>query len=285
MNAFVDPHIHSFYSDGVHSPEEVIILAKDAGLEGVCLTDHDTFEGARAFLQAGATHGVNASVGIEVTTYFEGHEVHMLVYGISPSRFAEAEDVFAAGRVARQCKVDRVIASCRKAGIIKGRLYDLKKNLPRPQKSFLFVYDIFRFVMATCGVTFSEAHNLLVIHDCFLPEDYAAFETPESVMKKALALGGRVVLAHPGKIGPRLSEVDNRDVSTRLIHKLIPLGLYGIEAYYYSYTSSQQNYFVRLARRKKLFASGCSDLHKKNSRPIGVRVMTFAEYLQLLSYT
>ncbi len=42
----IDLHSHSFYSDGVLSPSEVVKLASQAGCELFSLTDHDTTEGS-----------------------------------------------------------------------------------------------------------------------------------------------------------------------------------------------------------------------------------------------
>ena len=36
-----DFHIHTYYSDGVFSPEKIVDLAIEAGLEVIALTDHD----------------------------------------------------------------------------------------------------------------------------------------------------------------------------------------------------------------------------------------------------
>ena len=36
-----DYHIHTHYSDGVFSPEKIVDLALEAGLEAIALTDHD----------------------------------------------------------------------------------------------------------------------------------------------------------------------------------------------------------------------------------------------------
>ena len=41
----IDLHSHSFYSDGVLSPSEVVKLASQAGCELFSLTDHDTTDG------------------------------------------------------------------------------------------------------------------------------------------------------------------------------------------------------------------------------------------------
>jgi len=41
----VDLHNHSYYSDGVFSPSEVVRFANNAGCELFALTDHDTTDG------------------------------------------------------------------------------------------------------------------------------------------------------------------------------------------------------------------------------------------------
>ena len=47
-----DLHIHSFYSDGSHSPSEIIDLAINAGLSAIALTDHNTIDGLSEFIFA-----------------------------------------------------------------------------------------------------------------------------------------------------------------------------------------------------------------------------------------
>ncbi|MEM2308159.1 MAG: PHP-associated domain-containing protein [Sulfolobales archaeon] len=42
----VDPHIHSYVSDGELSPEEVVRYAELMGLNAISITDHDTFLGS-----------------------------------------------------------------------------------------------------------------------------------------------------------------------------------------------------------------------------------------------
>ena len=41
----VDLHLHSVFSDGTATPEEIVAAAADVGLSGIALTDHDTLDG------------------------------------------------------------------------------------------------------------------------------------------------------------------------------------------------------------------------------------------------
>ncbi|PKP54381.1 MAG: metal-dependent phosphoesterase [Candidatus Altiarchaeales archaeon HGW-Altiarchaeales-3] len=68
-----DIHLHSNYSDGANTPEEIIKYAKKIGLAGIAITDHDT---ARGYLNAIDRNSKNKNFkiipGVEVTSK-EGH--------------------------------------------------------------------------------------------------------------------------------------------------------------------------------------------------------------------
>ena len=40
-----DLHVHTHYSDGLHSPKKVIDKARSLGLRGIAITDHDSVMG------------------------------------------------------------------------------------------------------------------------------------------------------------------------------------------------------------------------------------------------
>ena len=67
-----DYHIHTNYSDGVFSPEKIVDLALDAGLQAISLTDHDnvlSYTIAQEYLK---TKEVDFKLiqGIEVNTLY-----------------------------------------------------------------------------------------------------------------------------------------------------------------------------------------------------------------------
>lgn len=72
-----DLHIHSRYSDGMNSPQEIVEYAQKIGLSGVAITDHDEIEGS---LQALKFQGENFQVipGLEVSS----REGHILALGV-----------------------------------------------------------------------------------------------------------------------------------------------------------------------------------------------------------
>lgn len=43
----IDLHMHSVYSDGALTPDELVIYAKEKRLSAISLTDHDTIAGLK----------------------------------------------------------------------------------------------------------------------------------------------------------------------------------------------------------------------------------------------
>src|SRR3989442_7192441 len=76
----IDLHTHTVYSDGTFTPTELIALARDRGLDGVAVTDHDTTNGLVEAGAAGAEAGVEVVPGVELSTVRDGEGVHILCY-------------------------------------------------------------------------------------------------------------------------------------------------------------------------------------------------------------
>lgn len=61
-------HAHTLASDGMVSPEELVMDAARIGLSVICITDHDTTGAVARAVEAGAAAGVEIVRGEEVTT-------------------------------------------------------------------------------------------------------------------------------------------------------------------------------------------------------------------------
>ena len=75
-----DLHLHTRYSDGTFSPEELVLHARDEGLSAIALTDHDTVDGCPEAATACRTQGIEFIPGAEITAEIGGQEVHVLGY-------------------------------------------------------------------------------------------------------------------------------------------------------------------------------------------------------------
>ena len=74
-----DLHLHTIYSDGLLTPQDLVELAVERGLKIIAITDHNTTDGL-AEAQAAAENHADLEVipGVELTTSADG--VHILGY-------------------------------------------------------------------------------------------------------------------------------------------------------------------------------------------------------------
>ena len=78
----VDLHNHSYYSDGVLSPSQVVKMASEAECDLFSLTDHDTTNGiAEAQLEADKLK-LNLVNGVEISALWRNMAIHILGLGI-----------------------------------------------------------------------------------------------------------------------------------------------------------------------------------------------------------
>lgn len=76
----IDIHTHTTVGsmDSWLSPEELVAGAKQAGLDGICITEHDWFSDEEALARLGQEYGITVLPGVEVST----EEGHILVFGV-----------------------------------------------------------------------------------------------------------------------------------------------------------------------------------------------------------
>lgn len=76
----IDLHTHTVpkSDDSYLKPEELITYAKRAGLDAICLTEHDCFWDDEAIRELCQRHDFLVLPGVEITT----EEAHLLVFGL-----------------------------------------------------------------------------------------------------------------------------------------------------------------------------------------------------------
>ena len=74
----VDLHNHSYYSDGVFSPSEVVRLADEADCDLFALTDHDTTDGLNEARQTADKLSVDLVTGVEISAFWRNMTIHII---------------------------------------------------------------------------------------------------------------------------------------------------------------------------------------------------------------
>jgi predicted metal-dependent phosphoesterase TrpH len=92
----IDLHTHSSVSDGTQAPAELLATARDAGLDVVALTDHDTTDGWAA-AERSRPPGLTVIPGMELSCRWmqgEGNPIslHLLAYLFDPDHPALAAE-------------------------------------------------------------------------------------------------------------------------------------------------------------------------------------------------
>lgn len=81
----IDLHTHSDRSDGSDTPAALVRNARAAGIDVLAITDHDTTVSWDEAARTAEDVGVSLVRGIEVSTRYAGHGVHLLAYLPDPT--------------------------------------------------------------------------------------------------------------------------------------------------------------------------------------------------------
>lgn len=83
-SARVDLHVHTTASDGLYTPQQVVEIARRCGMPAIAITDHDTLAALEpARLHAGPK--IQVLAGVEISSEFDGRELHLLAYFVDPA--------------------------------------------------------------------------------------------------------------------------------------------------------------------------------------------------------
>jgi len=246
----IDLHTHSLYSDGSHTPQELVEFGLRNRLQGLALTDHDTVEGVAELLQYGREAGLAVISGVEISTTLRRYTVHILGYGFDPA-WPELDAWLHPLQKGRARRNESIVTKLQDLGIDIS-MQDVKAissegQTGRPHFAQLLVE---RGVVANFSTAFEQ----------YLARGKAAwaprFTYPASeVIAMIHRMGGVAILAHPGMLDP-----DIRIVAT-LTEELILHGLDGLEVHYPSHSKQFRRQLMELAKRHQLLVTGGSDFH------------------------
>ncbi len=130
----VDLHVHTRFTPGCAlEPRDVVRRAREAGLDGVVVTDLNTLDGLAEVRAAGAAEGLVALCGVEIAT----DRGHYLAYFPDPARVPALPQVFGTP----PWPVAEVIARVTSLGgaVVAAHPYD--RTIERPGGDVIFSLD------------------------------------------------------------------------------------------------------------------------------------------------
>ncbi|MBU5592802.1 PHP domain-containing protein [Clostridium sp. MSJ-4] len=246
MDIRADFHLHTTASDGMLNPRELVVLAKDQGLDLIAITDHDTTEGIKEALIEGEKLGIKVIPGIELSTIHNSESIHILGYFRDNSYENEEFQSFLKDmQDYRISRAKKFIANLDKFFNIKLDYEEIRENakgvVARPHiakaiinKGYPYSWDyIFDKLIGKNSPAY--VHNKKI-----------SIEEGIDILKNLNAV---VMLAHP------------KLVKKTPVEELIKFNFHGLEAVYYLNSEEEQNKYIDIAKKNnKLLCCG-SDFH------------------------
>ena len=246
----IDLHVHTTYSDGMLSPEEIVETALSCKLDCIAITDHDNVLSHQVALDYIHKNNYNLEVisGVEINTLFKGYEVHILGYFMDKnnSQFVEMINAQQKARIEQTHKIIELLA--KKEGI-RIKFEDVQK-LVAPLGS------IGRPHIARAITSCGGSANIMEAYAKFINNNsdvYVERKTvsPHDAVEIISEAGGIPVFAHPIDV----------DIADSLTQELVNYGLRGIEAYHRKHSPAAVEHFSTLAEQFGLIVTGGSDFH------------------------
>lgn len=251
----IDLHIHSNYSDGVLSPDEIVDAAIELGLSAIAISDHDnvlSYEFAKAHASLRSKEAGNELIqiipGVEINTLWKDHEVHVLGYCMNLSS-KPFQDLLIYQQHARVQQTVKIVEKLNKIANIKVKMEDIT-SLIMPGGS------IGRPHIARAITTAGGTKNVIEAYTKYINDNAPTYikrktVSPHEAVETIYEAGGIPVLAHPG----------DSEMIESLIKDLMNYGLRGIEAYHRKHSPGMVEYYSSVAEKYGLLVTGGSDCH------------------------
>jgi len=271
-------------NDGTYSPETIIQICHEAGLEIVALADHNSTKAFRIAKTIADAYGMNLIPAVELDCHIDGINLHVLGYGINPNHpafDAYEEEILTQERISSQFVVDKI----RELGI---HLED--EALNRVQIHGVITGEMIAEV--ALEDTKNDHNELLIPYReggsrsqnplVNFYWDYCAqgkvayypiqFRTIDEIIKMIKDAGGFAVLAHPG---------NNIKTNVDVFKKIIDKGVIGVEVYSSYHSPEVMEHYHALALEHDLIMTLGSDFHGKTKPSIHLGKFNIPDEKQL----
>lgn len=257
-----DLHVHSNYSDGSNTVEEIMEMAKEKGVKLIGLVDHDTTRGIEHAQQAGKQRGITVIPAIEISAYDfkRNRKVHILGYGFHKE----------AKHIKQLCEP---LLQRRHANSLwqieqlqkNGYEVELEDVLKKASQGGIIYKQHIMACLTTAHFTtlaYKKLYKELFKGNGICARDIEYVDAVEAVRAIKGDRGG-TVLAHPGQLD-----------SFAIIQELVQNGLDGIERNHFDHSAQDMEKVEDYAEEFGLFLTGGSDFHGEFGRSVQIGELT-----------
>lgn len=248
----IDLHSHSYYSDGVLSPAELVQTAYNNGTALLALTDHDCTDGLAEASDCAEQLHLPFVKGVEISVTWQNTQtLHIVGLGIDPTcpELMQGLKMVRSGRLMRLKKMHDLFIEHGIEGVYEGALHYAKNPL------LVGRLHIARYLVQI-GL-FDATHHVFRYYLTpgkigYVPHHWASLPDVMAWIRHAK---GIPVLAHPSRYGLTAKPM------TELLQTFYTLGGIAIEAGSARHSVAEIQHYVDYAKQFNLEVSVGSDFH------------------------
>ncbi|ATA22230.1 hypothetical protein EDC48_11864 [Gibbsiella quercinecans] len=248
-----DLHSHTTASDGYLSPTQLVLRAVEMRVGVLAITDHDTTDGLAEAAAAIAHHRLSLQLinGVEISTQWENHEIHIVGLGMDIQHPALLQ------LLAEQAERRRQRAQAIGERLAKARIPGAYEGAQTLAGSGAVTRGHFARYLVQFGV----ADNLAQVFKKYLAKGKTGYVPPQwCTIEQAIDVihqsGGQAVMAHPGRY----------DLSAKWLKRLLAYfamqGGDAMEVAQCQQAPHERSQLAAYARDYQLLASQGSDFHQ-----------------------
>ncbi len=252
-----DFHMHSVYSDGSSTVEEIFKIARGIDLKAIAVTDHDTVLGLEDVDKFSREYRIPFVPGIEFTAFEDEMKFHVLGYGIdftSQELIDYSKDIL--DKLNRKSREQIELMQENGIEIPEEEFFAEGQGGPLYRAKLLKVLSRHGYVVEE---EIMNSLNRFFGKDApYYVEDGFKYPDFSHVVRLIKENGGVVVLAHPGKIKKK---------NEKLYYEILNSGLLdGVEVYHIANNINVREELIEFADKKDIMITGGSDYHGKYNK-------------------
>ncbi len=270
----IDLHMHTKYSDGTDTAEEILKNVESKGLNTIAITDHNNALVYEELEKMNIKEYYSGRIipGVELNTKVLGIPIEILGYGINYKLLNElAKKIYIPAEERNKIEVQRLYSKCIKAGMkIESNCMDryspdmfaskfIHSELIKFEENKQFLdEDVWNDTILFYRKYMSNPECMLYVEmDDFVPD----FNTAADLVKRC---GGLVFLPHI---------FEYKENSRRVLNYIMENYKFdGIECFYTTFTKEQSQELLDICKTNNLYISGGSDYHGKAKPKVDVGV-------------
>lgn len=262
--SLIDWHLHSYYSDGIYNPIELLRIGLSADIH-TSLTDHDTVRGLKEAVDYSKPNNIKFTAGIELSTTIPGlRSVHLLGYfnSVKESELEELEERLKPTQEERTKRTaERLKRAHDASSLLNIQIEDLKER--NPHSAYIGESHVCDTLWRKGEeyTSYEEARSAIKRMKFWeeVPEYYT--HSPRDGIRLIKKYGGVVSLAHISRFNM------NEDEEKSLIRELKDKGLDALEVISSRFKNEQIVRYLRYVNEFGLKITVGSDYHSQGNTP------------------